>query len=218
MKLHKFINIIYMIKGSIYIISAPSGAGKSSIIRAFLSAKVLQNIKVSISYTTRMMRPGEQHGKHYYFISKYKFLQMINNDVFIEYASVFGNYYGTSKILVESIIDDGIDLILDIDWQGAQQIKQKVSSVCTIFILPPTKNELVRRLYCRGQDSYKKIKVRMKHAVAEIKHYLEYDYIIINDDFNDALKNLESIIRSKRLCLNHQIERYNKLINNLLLE
>ncbi|MGP1930692.1 MAG: guanylate kinase [Arsenophonus sp. ET-YP4-MAG3] len=207
-----------MIQGILYIISAPSGVGKSSLIQALLKIQHLYEIKVSISYTTRKIRPSEKNGENYYFISEKKFQQMIKNNDFLEYASIFGNYYGTSRIVIEKNINNGIDLFLDIDWQGAQQIRKKISLIRTIFILPPSKNELLRRLYRRGQDNKKIIKQRMSQFLAEIKHYNEYDYIIINDDFNTALKNLESIIRSERLRLRYQIQRHNTLINKLLVD
>ncbi|MGP1939580.1 MAG: guanylate kinase [Arsenophonus sp. ET-DL9-MAG3] len=207
-----------MIQGMLYIISAPSGAGKSSLIQALLKIKHLYEIGVSISYTTRKMRPGEKNGENYYFISEKKFQQMIEYKDFIEYALVFGNYYGTSRIVIEKIINNGIDLFLDIDWQGAQQVRKKISLIRTIFILPPSKNELLRRLRGRGQDSEKVIEQRMAQFFAEIKHYNEYDYIIVNDNFNTALKNLESIIRSERLHLEYQIQKHNTLINKLLVD
>ncbi|PAV02465.1 guanylate kinase [Arsenophonus sp. ENCA] len=205
-----------MIQGTLYIVSAPSGAGKSSLIQALLKTQPLYDTQVSISHTTRVIRPGEKNGEHYYFITESKFQQMIEHNDFLEYACVFGNYYGTSRAVIEEIINSGVDVFLDIDWQGAQQIRQKMPSARTIFILPPSKNELLRRLRGRGQDSEETINQRMAQAVAEIKHYNEYDYIIVNDDFNTALGDLQSIIRSERLCLERQIQRHNTLINKLL--
>ncbi|CAA2931030.1 guanylate kinase [Arsenophonus endosymbiont of Bemisia tabaci] len=205
-----------MIQGTLYIVSAPSGAGKSSLIQSLLKTQPLYDTQVSISHTTRAIRPGEKNGEHYYFITESKFQQMIEHNDFLEYASVFGNYYGTSRAVIEEIINSGVDVFLDIDWQGAQQIRQKMPFACTIFILPPSKNELLRRLRGRGQDSEETINQRMAKAVAEIKHYNEYDYIIVNDDFNTALGDLQSIIRSKRLGLERQIQRHNSLINKLL--
>ncbi|MDR5609746.1 MULTISPECIES: guanylate kinase [unclassified Arsenophonus] len=205
-----------MIQGTLYIVSAPSGAGKSSLIQALLKTQPLYDTQVSISHTTRAIRPGEKNGEHYYFITESKFQQMIKHNDFLEYACVFGNYYGTSRAVIEEIINSGVDVFLDIDWQGAQQIRQKMPSARTIFILPPSKNELLRRLRGRGQDSEETINQRMAQAVAEIKHYNEYDYIIVNDDFNTALGDLQSIIRSERLRLERQIQRHNTLINKLL--
>ncbi|WGL98261.1 guanylate kinase [Arsenophonus sp. aPb] len=205
-----------MTQGTLYIVSAPSGAGKSSLIQALLKTQPLYDTQVSISHTTRAIRPGEKNGEHYYFITESKFQQMIEHNDFLEYACVFGNYYGTSRAVIEEIINSGVDVFLDIDWQGAQQIRQKMPSARTIFILPPSKNELLRRLRGRGQDSEETINQRMAQAVAEIKHYNEYDYIIVNDDFNTALGDLQSIIRSERLRLERQIQRHNTLINKLL--
>ncbi|MGP1956763.1 MAG: guanylate kinase [Arsenophonus sp. NC-PE1-MAG3] len=205
-----------MFQGTIYIISAPSGAGKSSLIQALLKTQLLYDIQVSISYTTRAIRNGEKNGKHYYFITESKFQKMIKDNDFLEYACVFGNYYGTSRTIIKEIINSGVDIFLDIDWQGAQQICQKIPSARTIFILPPSKNQLLCRLRDRGRDSKKTINQRMTQAIAEMKHYNEYDYIIVNDNFNTALEDLQSIIRSERLRLEHQIQRHNTLINKLL--
>lgn len=205
-----------MIQGTLYIVSAPSGAGKSSLIQALLKTQPLYDTQVSISHTTRAIRTGEKNGEHYYFITESKFQQMIEHNDFLEYARVFGNYYGTSRAIIDEIINSGVDVFLDIDWQGAQQIRQKMPSARTIFILPPSKNELLRRLRGRGQDSEETINQRMAQAVAEIKHYNEYDYIIVNDGFNTALGDLQSIIRSERLRLERQIQRHNTLINKLL--
>lgn len=205
-----------MIQGTLYIVSAPSGAGKSSLIQALLKTQPLYDTQVSISHTTRVIRPGEKNGEHYYFITESKFQQMIEHNDFLEYACVFGNYYGTSRAVIEEIINSGVDVFLDIDWQGAQQIRQKMPSARTIFILPPSKNELLRRLRGRGQDSEETINQRMAQAVAEIKHYNKYDYIIVNHDFNTALGDLQSIIRSERLRSERQIQRHNTLINKLL--
>ncbi|WP_348666647.1 guanylate kinase [Arsenophonus symbiont of Ornithomya chloropus] len=207
-----------MIKGNLYIVSAPSGAGKSTLIKALLKANFFYDMQVSISYTTRKIRPGEKNGKHYYFITKKQFHKMIKNDDFLEYAYVFGNYYGTSRILVEKKLNSGIDLFLNIDWQGSQQIHQKIKNAPSIFIVPPSKNELLRRLNSRGQDIKATIDRRMSQAVNEIKHYKEYDYIIINDDFNTALQDLKSIIRSERLRSKRQMQKHNTLINKLLIE
>ncbi|MGP1924394.1 MAG: guanylate kinase [Arsenophonus sp. NEOnobi-MAG3] len=205
-----------MQEGMLYIVSAPSGAGKSSLIQALLKTQPLYDTQVSISHTSRAIRPGEKNGEDYYFISESKFQQMIEDNDFLEYACVFGNYYGTSRTLIKKIINNGVDIFLDIDWQGAQQIRQKMPSARTIFILLPSKNELLRRLRGRGQDSEETINQRMAQAVAEIKHYNEYDYIIVNDNFNTALGDLQSIIRSDRLRLERQIQRHNALINKLL--
>lgn len=205
-----------MMHGTLYIVSAPSGAGKSSLIQALLKTQPLYDTQVSVSHTTRSMRPGEIHGEHYYFISQDEFLKMIEENAFLEHASVFGNYYGTSRKVIEDVLKSGVDIFLDIDWQGAKQIRHSMPTARSIFILPPSQDELYRRLRGRGQDSDEVIKKRMAQAVAEIEHYDEYDYLIVNDDFNTALADLQSIIRSERLRLERQIQRHDALISKLL--
>ncbi|MEX0444621.1 guanylate kinase [Xenorhabdus sp. SGI246] len=205
-----------MSQGTLYIVSAPSGAGKSSLIQALLKTQPLYDTQVSVSHTTRPTRPGENHGEHYYFITVDEFQNMINHDEFLEHACVFGNYYGTSRKIIEDTLASGVDVFLDIDWQGAQQIRQKMPASRSIFILPPSKEELLRRLRGRGQDSEEVIVKRMYQAVAEMEHHREYDYVIINDDFNTALADLQSIIRSERLRLERQTQRHDALISKLL--
>ncbi|MBI6547682.1 guanylate kinase [Xenorhabdus lircayensis] len=205
-----------MNQGTLYIVSAPSGAGKSSLIQALLKTQPLYDTQVSVSHTTRQSRPGENHGEHYFFITVDEFQNMISHDEFLEYACVFGNYYGTSRKVIEDTLASGVDVFLDIDWQGAQQIRQKMPAARSIFILPPSKEELLRRLRGRDQDSEEIIAKRMAQAVAEMEHYNEYDYVIINDDFNTALVDLQSIIRSERLRLDRQTQRHDALISKLL--
>ncbi|CDG19853.1 Guanylate kinase [Xenorhabdus poinarii G6] len=205
-----------MNQGTLYIVSAPSGAGKSSLIQALLKTQPLYDTQVSVSHTTRQARPGENHGEHYFFTTVDEFQKMISHDDFLEYACVFGNYYGTSRKVIEDTLASGVDVFLDIDWQGAQQIRQKMPAARSIFILPPSREELLRRLRGRGQDSEEVIAKRMAQAVAEMEHYNEYDYVIINDDFNTALADLQSIIRSERLRLDRQIQRHDALISKLL--
>ena len=197
-----------MVQGTLYIVSAPSGAGKSSLIQALLKTQPLYDTQVSISHTTRAKRPGENHAEHYYFVSHDEFRQMIEEDAFLEYAEVFGNYYGTSRKAIEQILSTGVDVFLDIDWQGAQQIRKKMPQSRSIFILPPSKDELDRRLRGRGQDSDEVIAKRMAQAVAEMTHYAEYDYLIVNDDFDLALSDLKTIIRAERLRLGRQKMRH----------
>lgn len=206
-----------MIQGTLYIISAPSGAGKSTLIQALLKTQPLYNAQVSISYTTRAMRPGETHGQHYFFVSMAEFKSMIAKKAFLEYASVFGNYYGTSREMIEQRLETGVDAFLDIDWQGAKQIRHKMPNVRSIFILPPSKEELDRRLRARGQDSEEIIARRMAQAVTEMTHYEECDYLIVNDDFNTALSDLKNIIQTEQLRFERQKLRYDTLINKLLL-
>ena len=205
-----------MIQGTLYIISAPSGAGKSSLIQALLKTQPLYDTQVSVSHTTRAARPGEVHGEHYFFVSEADFIQMAENNEFLEHACVFGNYYGTSKPIIEDVLKSGVDVFLDIDWQGAQQIRDKMPAARSIFILPPSKDELYRRLRGRGQDSDEVIEKRMSQAVGEIEHFNEYNYLIVNDDFNTALGDLQSIIRTERLKLERQVQRHDALISKLL--
>ena len=206
-----------MSQGNLYILSAPSGAGKSSLISALLASDSSTQKMVSVSHTTRTPRPGEVEGVHYYFVSKEEFESLIEQDLFLEYAKVFGgNYYGTSLPAIEENLAKGIDVFLDIDWQGAQQIRKKVPSVKSIFILPPSLPELERRLIGRGQDSGEVIAERMSKAISEISHYDEYDYVIVNDDFEKALKDLQSILQSERLTKDYQQKQNAMLIQQLL--
>ncbi|MBN6709763.1 guanylate kinase [Haemophilus haemoglobinophilus] len=206
-----------MSQGNLYIISAPSGAGKSSLISALLAQDNNNKMMVSVSHTTRQPRPGEQEGVHYYFVSVEQFEDLIAQGAFLEYAKVFGgNYYGTSLPAIEKNLAEGIDVFLDIDWQGAQQIRQKVPSVKSIFILPPSLAELERRLIGRGQDSEEVIADRMSKAISEISHYDEYDYVIVNDNFEQALADLNSILRTERLTLDYQQKQSAVLIAQLL--
>jgi len=206
-----------MSQGNLYILSAPSGAGKSSLISALLASDSSTQKMVSVSHTTRAPRPSEVEGVHYYFVSKKEFESLIEQDLFLEYAKVFGgNYYGTSLPAIEENLAKGIDVFLDIDWQGAQQIRKKVSSVKSIFILPPSLPELERRLIGRGQDSEEVIAERMSKAISEISHYDEYDYVIVNDDFEKALKDLQSILQSERLTKDYQQKQNAMLIQQLL--
>ncbi|MBG9995823.1 guanylate kinase [Pseudoalteromonas sp. NZS127_1] len=201
-------------RGNLFILSAPSGAGKSSLINALL--KKHADMKVSVSHTTRAPRPGEENDVHYHFVSTDEFKALIAKDDFFEWAQVFDNYYGTSKQAIESQLDAGIDVFLDIDWQGAQQVRKIMPSVQTIFILPPSKEELEQRLNNRGQDSAEVIASRMAKAQSETSHYNEYDFVIVNDDFEDALADIEMIVMAQRLTLKAQEDRHQVLLNSLL--
>jgi len=201
-------------RGNLFILSAPSGAGKSSLITALL--KKHADMKVSVSHTTRSPRPGEENAVHYHFVSADEFKALIAKDDFFEWAQVFDNYYGTSKQAIESQLNAGIDVFLDIDWQGAQQVREIMPSVQTIFILPPSKAELEQRLNNRGQDSAEVIAGRMTKAQSETSHYNEYDYVVVNDDFETALSNIETIVLAQRLTLKAQASRHHDLITNLL--
>lgn len=205
-----------MVQGTLFIVSAPSGAGKSSLIQALLKTQPLYDTQVSISHTTRAQRPGENHGEHYFFVSQEEFCQMIEEEAFLEHAQVFGNYYGTSRLAIEQVLSTGVDVFLDIDWQGAKQIREKMPLARSIFILPPSREELGRRLRGRGQDSEEVIAKRMAQAVAEMTHFAEYDYLIVNDDFALALSDLKTIIRAERLRLGRQKIRHDALITKLL--
>lgn len=205
-----------MAQGTLYIISAPSGAGKSSLIQALLKTQPLYDTQVSVSHTTRAPRPGEIDGEHYHFVAKKEFLAMIETGDFLEHAEVFGNYYGTSRLAVEQILTTGVDVFLDIDWQGAQQIRQQLPEARSIFILPPSTEELDRRLRGRGQDAEHIIAGRMAKAISEMDHYAEYDYLIVNDDFDLALSDLKTIIRAERLRIGRQKARHEALISKLL--
>ena len=202
------------VRGNLFILSAPSGAGKSSLINALLERH--SDMKVSVSHTTRQPRPGENNAEHYHFVAVDEFKKLIEANDFLEWAQVFENYYGTSKQSIESQLAQGIDVFLDIDWQGAQQMRKVLPEVQTIFILPPSKQELENRLNSRGQDSAEVIKSRMDKAQTEMSHYNEFDFLIINDDFDTALYQLETIVFGQRLKQSNQALKFNSLINDLL--
>lgn len=203
-----------MNQGKLYIISAPSGAGKTSLVKQLL--KETQHLSVSVSHTTRPMRPGEIHGSDYFFVSVETFKNMIAEKAFLEYAQVFDNFYGTSQQAVEDNLNNGIDVILEIDWQGAQQIREMQPECWSIFILPPSIEVLQQRLRGRGQDSEETIARRMADAVTEMSHHDEFDYLIVNDDFNQALTELKSIIVANRLQRKRQQQKLGSLLKNLL--
>lgn len=204
--------------GNLFILSAPSGAGKSSLIKALLEqAKDASSrpMQVSVSHTTRAPRPGESNGEHYHFVSVENFKKQIKQNAFYEYAEVFGNYYGTSEAAIDAQLALGIDVFLDIDWQGAQQVRMKKPSVTTIFISPPSRQELENRLRGRGQDSDEIIAERMAQAQKECSHYQEFDYIVINDEFEQALTDLTTIVNNQRLKRNQQMMQHKALLDEL---
>ncbi|MDO4440838.1 MAG: guanylate kinase [Moraxella sp.] len=201
-------------QGTLFIITAASGTGKTSLVKELLATT--DSLKVSISHTTREPRPAETDGVHYHFTTKESFEQLIKDGAFFEYAEVFGNYYGTSKQAVDELLHQGIDVILEIDWQGALQVKEKFSQVVMIFILPPSKDALKSRLSNRGQDSIEVINTRLAGSVHEMQHYHHFDYVVINDDFNQALSDLQAIITASRLTLAKQQSRHRTLIDALL--
>ncbi|MHA7878793.1 MAG: guanylate kinase [Saccharospirillum sp.] len=201
--------------GTLYIVSAPSGAGKSSLVNALI--KRLSFVYFSVSHTTRAMRPGEVEGEHYHFVDKTTFLRMVGDGNFLEHAQVFDNYYGTSQVWVQQQLDAGHDVILEIDWQGARQIRKKMPEVTQgIFILPPSRETLQERLEKRAQDSADTIARRMRDAISEMSHYPEYDYLVINDDFYKALDELCSIFIANRLTQEKQQQRHQALLEELL--
>jgi len=207
--------------GNLFILAAPSGAGKSSLITALLAKHQNTSIhdnamQVSVSHTTRAPRPGEVDGVHYHFVDRSEFETLIAQESFFEWAEVFGNYYGTSKTVIEHTLRQGKDVFLDIDWQGARQVKAQIPDTATIFVAPPSRQELQRRLTERGQDSEEIIAQRMAKAVAEISHYHEFDFIVVNDDFNSALAELDAIVSTRRLRKEKQIIRHQQLFTNLL--
>ena len=193
-----YMNNLNKKKGVMLVLSSPSGAGKSSICKSLMSLD--KNLSLSVSTTTRKKRPNEKSGEDYIFVSTEEFKNMLSNNNFIEYANVFDNYYGTVKSLVDNKINNGQDLIFDIDWQGAQQLREKMrENVVSIFILPPSKRELERRLKIRGQDSDEVVKKRMDGASAEITHWAEYDYVIINEDLNKSVNAVLGILKAERM-------------------
>ncbi len=200
--------------GTLYIISAPSGAGKTSLVKALLEQT--GQITVSVSNTTRAARPGEVDGKDYHFTKIDTFKQMIADDAFLEHAQVFDNFYGTSQASVMALMAQGIDVILEIDWQGAQQVREKMPAAVSIFILPPSREELENRLRGRNTDSEEIIARRMRDAISEMSHYSEFDYLVFNDDFATALGELRAIIIARRQRAEAQIAQNQSLLDALL--
>jgi len=203
-----------MISGNLFIITAASGAGKTSLVRELLAAD--SQIKLSVSYTTRKPRPGEVDAEHYHFVDEATFLEMLGEGDFLESAEVHGARYGTSQTRVDSVLKQGNDLILEIDWQGAEQVRRLYPQAISIFILPPSIEALEQRLHGRGQDSKEVIAKRLAVARDEMSHVAEFDYVTINDVFEVALDDLRAIIRAQRLKLQAQTERHQALINALI--
>lgn len=204
-------------KGTLYILSAPSGGGKSSLIAGLLDRFNLDDkLRLSISHTTRDMRPGEADGVNYFFVSDEEFKALIERNAFLEYAEVFGRYYGTSREVVQQWLDEGRDVLLDIDWQGARNIRAQMPGCVSIFIVPPSLEELRTRLERRQRDTPEVIDQRMELAKREISHYPEYDYVVVNDKYDNALVQLRSIILARRCLLAKQEEARHELLSGLL--
>ncbi len=201
-------------KGQLFTVSAPSGAGKTSLVRQLVER--IPDLQVSVSHTTRKIRNGEVDSRDYFFINKAHFEKMIANDEFLEYARVFDNYYGTSKQTVEDTLSKGVDVLLEIDWQGASQIKKNLPAALSIFILPPSRKALINRLEGRGQDSEEIIARRTEEAVKEMRQFDAADYLIINDNFEVALEELMSLVIASRLTLKRQQINHNDLIRSLI--
>ena len=206
---------------NLFIIAAPSGCGKTSLVKALLRNS--KNLAVSVSHTTRKPRKGEIDGENYHFVSNETFQQMISNNDFLEYAEVFGNMYGTAKTNIYEKLDSDISIILEIDWQGARQVRQNMPEVISIFILPPSKNVLLERLTTRGQDDKATISERMENSEKEMSHYNEFGYLIINDQFDSALNNLKAIIddfgnniKNNEFTLENQLLRHKYLLKELI--
>lgn len=199
------------LQGLLFIVAAPSGAGKSSLVNALLASDA--ELSLSISYTTRPPRPGERNGHEYHFVERDEFKRMLDAAEFLESAEVHGNYYGTSQAQIAAIRAAGRDVVLEIDWQGAQQVRRLFPDAIGIFILPPSIDELSRRLVSRAQDSEEVIRRRLAAAADEVGHATEFDYVIINNDFDAARQDLAAVVRASRLCLARQSARYPKLFN-----
>jgi guanylate kinase len=201
-------------RGNLFTVSAPSGAGKTSLVKALVDST--DGIRVSVSHTTRAIRPGEQDGVNYHFVSQDSFKSMLAQAAFLEHAQVFANYYGTSKFWVEEQLAAGMDVILEIDWQGAAQVRRLIPDTVGLFILPPSRAALHQRLTGRGQDSAEVIDGRMKEAINEMTHYVEADYLIINDNFDAALAEFKALVVSQRLKQSRQSQRHLALLADLL--
>jgi guanylate kinase len=197
--------------GVLFIVSSPSGGGKTSLVKTLLEAE--PQLRLSVSYTTRPPRPGETDGRDYHFVTASVFERMLEAGEFLESAVIYGNCYGTSQKLIEREQAQGHDVVLEIDWQGAQQIRRVMRQVVSVFILPPSPEVLEARLRARGQDSEDVVARRLASAREEISHVSEYEYVIINDDFNRAAQDLRSIIRAERVKLARQLARNVNLVN-----
>jgi guanylate kinase len=200
--------------GTLFIVAAPSGAGKSTLVNALLERE--PGISLSISHTTRPPRTGEEYGRHYYFVERAEFEREVAEGIFLEHAEVHGNFYGTSRKTVADLLNQSRDVLLEIDWQGAAQIRKSKPDCVSVFILPPSRAELERRLRGRGSDSAEVIERRLRNSRGEIAHAHEFDYIIVNDRFEDALDSLQAIVQAVRQRSQLQCQRHETLIRELL--
>lgn len=200
--------------GNLFIVAAPSGGGKTSLVKKLIAS--LDKIEVSVSHTTRAMRPGEEHGKDYFFVDDLEFINMINDNAFLEHAQVFNHSYGTSMAQISDRLKRGIDVVLDIDWQGAAQIRRSFPNAVSVFIIPPSIDELKNRLMNRQQDKEEIISQRMKKAQNELSHYSEFDYLIVNDSFEHAAMELSAIVLANRLRIERQVKKQSKLLSFLM--
>jgi guanylate kinase len=203
-----------MIEGVLFIVSAPSGGGKTSLLKALLPAD--PNLVLSVSHATRAARPGEENGVHYHFVTAADFEALVEAGAFLEHARVFENYYGTSEAAVREQLQAGLDVVLEIDWQGARQVRRRFPEAVSIFIAPPGIDALRQRLAGRGQDSAATIDRRMAAAQSEMSHYAEYDYLLINDDFDLCLSELKAVVVAERKRLVRQVARHGRLLSEML--
>ena len=201
-------------RGKLFVIAAPSGAGKTSLVRALMQRR--PTLRFSISYTTRQQRPNERDGHDYFFVDKSQFERMVAAGDFLEHARVFDNYYGTSRSQVERILDAGQDVLLEIDWQGAQQIRSTLPECRSIFVLPPSRAALEQRLRSRGTDSDEVIARRLRDSLADLSHWSEFDYIVVNDDFDRATEDLQAIVSGRGEHLRRDRPDLRELLARLL--
>jgi guanylate kinase len=201
-------------RGNLFVIAAPSGAGKTSLVRALMQR--LPALRFSISYTTRKQRPNEVEGRDYFFVDRERFERMVAESAFLEHARVFDNYYGTSRSQVEKMLDAGENVLLEIDWQGAQQIRRAMPECKTIFVLPPSRAALEQRLRGRGTDSDEVIARRLRDSIADMSHWTEFDYVVVNDDFERATADLESILAGRGEALRRDRSGLQTLVAQLL--
>lgn len=201
-------------RGTLFIVSAPSGAGKTSLVSAL--AESTPRLCISVSHTTRPKRPGEEEGVNYHFVDRTEFVRRVEEGRFLEHAEVFGNLYGTSSDWVNQTLGRGEDVVLEIDWQGAQQVRRLMPDATGIFILPPSLEVLEQRLSTRGQDDHQVIRSRLSGAQEEMAHYAEFDYLIVNDDFQRALDDLRAVVQARRLCQERQDKALYPMLRELL--